>query len=102
MQLLKQLLTSESAVPSDLEAVYVAFTQITAISDLSKAIDVLAVASELELMGVHDSSFHADVIAHSSEQLNCAMSDEIVATSNNPYLEELRNKIDLHNQVSTF
>lgn len=101
LQLLKQLLTSESAVPSDLEAVYVAFTQITAISDLSKAIDVLAVASELELMGVHDSSFHVDVIAHSSEQLSCAMSDEIVATSNNPYLEELHNKIDLHNQVST-
>lgn len=98
LQLLKQLLATESAVPSDLEAVYVALTQITAISDLSKALDVLAV-SELQLMGVQDSSFHVDTITHSSEQLEFALSDEIVATSNNPHLEELRNKIDFHDQL---
>lgn len=99
LQLLKQLLATESAVPSDLEAIYAALTQITAISDLSKALDVLAV-SQLELIGVQDSSFHVDAIAHSTEQLDFAMSDQIVATSNNPHLEELRNKIDFHNQVS--
>ncbi len=66
LQLLKQLLTTESAVPSNIEAVYAALTQITAISDLSKAIDILAISSHLELMGVQDSSFHVDVIKHAS------------------------------------
>mmetsp|Transcript_4547 Transcript_4547/g.5234 ORF Transcript_4547/g.5234 Transcript_4547/m.5234 type:complete len:1732 (+) Transcript_4547:341-5536(+) len=99
LQLLKQLLTSESAVPSDLDAVYVAFTQITAISDLSRALDLLAVASHFEQMGVNDASFHSEVIAHAQDQLNMVMTDEIIVTSNNPLIEELRNKIEFHSRM---
>ena len=74
LQLLKQLLASESAVPSDLDAVYAALTQITAISDLSKALDLLALATHLEEgMGVDDSSFHTEVVFHAEEQLNVAL-----------------------------
>ena len=98
LQLLRQLIGSN--LPSDLDTIYTALTQITAISDLSKAIDVLAVSPKLEDMGVDDSSFHCEVLAHAQKHLDIALSDEIIASSNNPLLNELQNKIDFHNQVS--
>ncbi len=101
MQLLKQLLASESAVPSDLNGVYDALTQITALSDLSKALDFLALASHLQNMGVSDSSFHSEVVLHAREQLDIALSDQAVATSKNSHILELSRKIDFHTQVSS-
>ncbi len=95
LQLLKQLLGSE--IPSDLD-VYAALTQITAISDLSKAVDLLAVAP-LEEMGIDDSSFHCEVLTYAQEQLDIALSDDIIATSNNPLIDELQSKIDFHRKV---
>ena len=102
MQLLKQLLTSESAVPSDLNGVYDALTQITALSDLSKALDFLALATHLQNMGVSDSSFHSEVVLHAREQLDIALSDQAIATSKNSHIHELSRKIDFHTQVSSF
>lgn len=99
MQLLKQLLAAESAVPSDLFGLYEALTQITAISDLSKALNLLATAVNLRNMGVVDSSFHSEVVLHAREQLDVAMEDPTVATSKNSHIEELNTMIDLHTQV---
>jgi hypothetical protein len=99
MQLLKQLLAAESAVPSDLFGLYEALTQITAISDLSKSLDLLATAVNLRNMGVVDSSFHSEVVLHAREQLDVAMEDPTLATSKNSHIEELSIKIDLHTQV---
>jgi hypothetical protein len=100
MQLLKQLVSSESAVPSDLFGVYDALTQVTAISDLSKALDLLALATHLVDMGVKDSCFHSEVVLHARDQVDIVMEDQAVATSKNMYIEELSTKIDLHTQVS--
>jgi len=102
MQLLKQLVSSESAVPSDLFGVYDALTQITAISDLSKALDLLALSTHLAAMGVTDSCFHSEVVIHARDQLDIVMEDQSVATSKNVHIEELGTKIDLHTQVSAF
>ena len=99
LQLLKQLLASESAVPADVDAVYDTLSQICGISDLSRALDLLAVANRLEDMGICDSTFHAEVISHSQEKLKMALSDEIIATSNNPLLDELHDKIKFHQRV---
>jgi hypothetical protein len=100
MQLLKQLVSSESSVPSDLFGVYDALTQITAISDLSKALDLLALSTHLAAMGVTDSCFHSEVVIHARNQLDIVMEDQSVATSKNVHIEDLGTKIDLHMQVS--
>jgi len=100
LQLLKQLLASETNIESDLDAVYAALVQITAISDLCAALDLLAVATHLEDgMGVEDSTFHYEVVEYVKEQSNLAMKDEAIATSNNPHLRELSGKIDVHSQL---
>jgi hypothetical protein len=87
-------------VPSDLFGVYDALTQVTAISDLSKALDLLALATHLVDMGVKDSCFHSEVVLHARDQVDIVMEDQAVATSKNMYIEELSTKIDLHTQVS--
>ena len=102
LQLLKQLLSSEIHISSDLDAVFAALTQVTAISDLCQALDLLAISTHLESgLGVKDSSFHSDVVAHAVEQLETVMRDEAIATSTNPLLKELSDKICVHRQVST-
>ena len=100
MQLLKQLLEPESAIQSDLNEVYDALTQITVISDLTKALDLLALATHLRNMGVPDSSFHSEVVLHAREQLDIALDDQAVATSKNPHVHVLSRKIDFHTKVS--
>jgi len=100
LQLLKQQLGSETHVPSDLDSVFAALEEITAISDMSKALDLLAVATHLEDgMGVEDSSFHAEALAHVKQQLDIVSVDKAINVSSNLHLKELANKIELHSQI---
>lgn len=101
MQQLKQLISSESAIPSQLMVVYETLTQITALSDLSKALDLLALSTRLTEIGATDSCFHSEVVLHARDQLDNAMEDDVVVTSKNSHIEELSTKIDLHTQVSS-
>jgi hypothetical protein len=101
MQQLKQLISSESAIPSQLMVVYETLTQITALSDLSKALDLLALSTRLTEIGATDSCFHSEVVLHTRDQLDNAMEDDVVVTSKNSHIEELSTKIDLHTQVSS-
>eukprot|EP00594_Rhizosolenia_setigera_P007324 CAMPEP_0178943576 /NCGR_PEP_ID=MMETSP0789-20121207/2663_1 /TAXON_ID=3005 /ORGANISM="Rhizosolenia setigera, Strain CCMP 1694" /LENGTH=1049 /DNA_ID=CAMNT_0020623185 /DNA_START=1221 /DNA_END=4370 /DNA_ORIENTATION=- len=100
LQLLQQMLASDTMVPSSPQAIFECLTNITALSDLSKALDLLSLAKSIELnMGVEGSEFHTRVISHCREKLERVRED----FSGEASFEDLEDKINYHNSlVSTF
>ena len=96
LQLMKQLLASETNVTSSQEHIFNTFTQIGSIADLSCALDLLATAENLEeQMGVQGSSFHSRVLKYCDYRLNEVSKNY----SHNSHLKMLRNKILHHQQL---
>jgi hypothetical protein len=97
LQMLKQLLSSESSFISDNQIVFDAFSAIDALSDISRALDLLALSSHLEdNIKENKSSFHTRLISYAKQRLDEAKKD---STSTNPQLEELSCNIDFHKQL---
>jgi len=99
LQLLQQLL-SETNVPTSVQAVYHAFTKISSLSDLSIALDFVAIAPQLEdSMGVDGSSFQLIVVAHCKEKLETVLQEGEEDIKDNPHFRALSGKIEYHTQV---
>jgi hypothetical protein len=97
LQMLKQLLSSYSTYVPDKQVVLDAFCAIDALSDISSALDLLALSSYLDgETEKNKASFHARLITYAKERLDEAMKD---STSTNPQFKELSCKIDFHTQL---
>jgi hypothetical protein len=100
LQLLQQLL-SETNVPTSVHAVYHAFSKISSLSDLSIALDFLAIAPQLEdSMGVEGSSFHLKIVAHCKGKLEAVLQEGEEDVKDNLQFRALSGKIEYHTQVS--
>jgi len=99
LQLLKQML-SETNVPSSTDAVFETFTQITSLTDLCSALDLLSVAKQLEEnMGVDGASFHATAISHCRKKLTTILSESQGDVFANPHVKLFLSKIKYHTQI---
>lgn len=99
LQLLQQLL-AKTNVPTERQDVFEALTQITSLKDLCTALDVLAVASQLEdAMGVIGSEFHSAAVAHCRQTLDDVIREGGKATVENAQVKLLGSRIAYHTQL---
>lgn len=99
LQLLQQLL-AKTNVPSERQDVFEAFTQITSLKDLCSALDILAVASQLEdTMGVIGSEFQSAVVAHCKQTLDNVIREGGDDTVENAQVKMLASRIVYHTQL---
>jgi len=99
LQLLQQLL-AKTNVPSERQDVFEAFTQITSLKDMCTALDVLAVASQLEdAMGVIGSEFHSAAVAHCKQTLDNVIREGGDDTVENAQVKMLASRIAYHAQL---
>lgn len=103
LRLLQQLLSSEikSVISADPTSVLDAFKQITAVKDLTKAIDIIATASTLEdNMGIQGSTFHHFIISHAEKRIDQMKAIGAAMTTSNDLLSQLSLKVAIHKHVS--
>lgn len=99
LQLLQQLL-AKTNVPSERQDVFEALTQITSLKDLCAALDVLAVASQLEdAMGVIGSEFHSLAVAHCKQTLENIVHDGGNDAAENAQVKMLASRVVYHSQL---
>lgn len=99
LQFLQQLL-AKTNVPSERQDVFEALTQITSLKDLSTALDILAVASQLEdAMGVIGSEFHSAAVAHCKQTLEHVLREGGDDTLENAQVKLLASRIAYHSQL---
>lgn len=100
---LQQLLSADDSDQYSKEDVHKALHEITSLSELATALDLLAVGSLLEKrLGVQGSSFHTEALIYCQKVLNAAMHQrksrgDTVQT--NPHVQVLSFKIEYHYQV---
>jgi len=102
LKLLQQMLASDTNIPSNSDAVFSAVTKIRSMADLSKALDLLAVANSIEeKMNIKGSSFHAKAIEYCQQFLNNVESEEgnEGITHENPHAINLRKQIEYQSMV---
>jgi Rab3 GTPase-activating protein regulatory subunit N-terminus len=104
LQRLQQLL-STTTVEFTMDDVEKSLQDIKSLSDLSIALDLLAVGTLLEIrLGITDSSFHKSSVKYCSDILNKALRKSYDNASNphantNPHIRVLSKKIAYHSQV---
>jgi hypothetical protein len=106
LQHLQQLLSADSTIQYTKTDVQKALHEMKSLSDLSAALDLLAVAPVLEKrLGVQGSSFHKEALAYCQRILTSAIhhrksrGDAIHA---NPLVQIISHKIEYHTQVSQY
>lgn len=100
LQLLRQLLSSDTTLNISTEVIYDALVQIPSLSDLSEALTLLANSSHMESkLGVHGSEFHLKVIAYATTKVNHILQEQGSTLAQNPHVDALRSKIEFHQKV---
>jgi hypothetical protein len=99
LQLLQQLL-AKTNVPSERQDVFEALTQITSLKDLCTALDLLAVASQLEdTMGVIGSEFHSLAVTHCKQTVENVLHNGGKDALENAQVKMLASRILYHTQL---
>jgi len=100
LQLLRQLLSSDTTLNISTQVVYDALVQIPSLSDLSDALDLLATSSHMEAkLGVHGSEFHVKVIAYATTKVQHVLQEQGSTLAQNPHVDALRLKIKFHQKI---
>lgn len=99
LQNLRQLLSTSSSKLSE-QAVYEALSEITALSDLASALDLLAGSPVLEAScGVDGSSFQKRAVSYCGDVLSTTLRERNRDIATNPHVAFLSRKIAFHSRV---